>query len=284
MTDTALESQHRRAAEAVASAGALLVTAGAGMGVDSGMPDFRGPEGFWRAYPAYRALGLRFEEMANPRWFASDPRLAWGFYGHRMMLYRRTEPHGGFAILRRWAEGKPRGAFVFTSNVDCHFQKAGFSRDRLVECHGTLEYFQCVGRCGAGLFPSAGVDVDVDPETFRAQGDLPSCPKCGAVARPNILMFGDRGWDSSLTEQQEARLEAWLSTVRSAKAPLVVIELGAGTGVPTVRRTSERLADGEGATLIRINVREPLVPAGHLGISQGALSALTAIDEHLRRA
>lgn len=56
-----------RAAEAVRSAEALLVCAGAGMGVDSGLPDFRGPEGFWRAYPAARRLGLRFEELADPR-------------------------------------------------------------------------------------------------------------------------------------------------------------------------------------------------------------------------
>ncbi len=278
MSDAVLESQHRRAAEAISAAGALLVTAGAGMGVDSGMPDFRGPEGFWRAYPAYRALGLRFEEMANPRWFAEDPRLAWGFYGHRMTLYRRTAPHGGFAVLRRWAESKAHGPFVFTSNVDCHFQRSGFPPDRLVECHGTLEYFQCTERCGAGLFSSAGVTVDVDPDTFRAVGDLPSCPKCGSLARPNILMFGDWGWDSSLTEQQEIRRMDWLAAVRTSGARLVVIELGAGTGVPTVRMTGERMASSPGTTLIRINVREPEVPAGHVGIAQGALAALTAID------
>ena len=49
---------------------ALLIGAGAGMGVDSGLPDFRGPEGFWRAYPAFR--GRRFEEMSNPVWFDRD--------------------------------------------------------------------------------------------------------------------------------------------------------------------------------------------------------------------
>ena len=197
-----------------------------------------------------------------------------------MDLYRQTKPHAGFGMLRRWAEGKPHGAFVFTSNVDCHFQRAGFPRDRLVECHGTIEYLQCVTRCGADLFPAEGVHVLVDPVTFRASEPLPKCPRCGGLARPNILMFGDFAWDGVLTEAQEQRMSAWLTQVDRADARLVVIEMGAGTAVPTVRMTSERVVRRrEKATLIRINVREPLVPAGHIGIAQGALAALTAIDE-----
>ncbi len=100
------------------------------MGVDSGLPDFRGNQGFWRAYPPYEQLGLDFVSLANPRWFADDPALAWGFYGHRMELYRQTAPHPGFAILHRWEGRMPRGGFVFTSNVDRHFQRAGFSPER----------------------------------------------------------------------------------------------------------------------------------------------------------
>ncbi|HVT79086.1 MAG TPA: NAD-dependent protein deacetylase, partial [Phycisphaerae bacterium] len=73
------EASLGRAAHAIANAHALLITAGAGMGVDSGLPDFRGPEGFWKAYPAYRHLGLGFAQLANPRWFQDDPALAWGF-------------------------------------------------------------------------------------------------------------------------------------------------------------------------------------------------------------
>src|SRR5436189_6030379 len=91
------------AAEAIADADALLITAGAGMGVDSGLPDFRGTEGFWRAYPAFAKLGLQFQQLANPAWFRRDPALAWGFYGHRLRLYRDSVPHEGFAILLRWA-------------------------------------------------------------------------------------------------------------------------------------------------------------------------------------
>ena len=117
MTDAIVQA----AAKAILQADALLIGAGAGMGVDSGLPDFRGPEGFWQAYPSLRGR-VRFEEMANPRWFDDDPGLAWAFYGHRLHLYRDTQPHEGFKLLRQMAGDRPR--FVFTSNVDGQFQKA----------------------------------------------------------------------------------------------------------------------------------------------------------------
>ena len=91
-----------RAAEAVRRARVLIVSAGAGMGVDSGLPDFRGDQGFWKAYPMYERLGLSFVDAANPEHFERDPAFGWGFYGHRLNLYRATEPHAGFGILRRW--------------------------------------------------------------------------------------------------------------------------------------------------------------------------------------
>src|SRR5438876_11018822 len=108
----------REAANIIAHADALVIGAGAGMGVDSGLPDFRGPQGFWEAYPPYAKLRLNFMDLANPHWFAADPALAWGFYGHRRNLYRRTPPHAGFGILLSWAKRMKHGAFVFTSNVD----------------------------------------------------------------------------------------------------------------------------------------------------------------------
>jgi NAD-dependent SIR2 family protein deacetylase len=258
-----------RAVHAVANARALLVTAGAGMGVDSGLPDFRGPQGFWRAYPPYQKLGLAFEDLANPRWFADDPELAWGFYGHRLGLYRKTTPHAGFSVLRAWAERMTAGAFVFTSNVDGAFQRAGFDPERVCEVHGAIETLQCTGRSCAGLWRADGVQVDVDEATFRARAPLPACPRCGRLARPNILMFGDWGWDASRSEEQAARLEDFLRSIRGA--PTVVVECGAGTAIPSVRRFSERLMDS-GATLIRINLREP--EGASIGLASGANTAL----------
>ena len=220
-----------------------------------------------------RSLGLRFVDLASPRWFAEDPELAWGFYGHRLNLYRATPPHRGFATLLAWARRMARGAFVFTSNVDGHFQRAGFDPLRIVECHGAIETNQCSTPCGPALFPSA-TSVTVDAERFRAARPLPSCPRCGALARPNILMFGDDGWIGRRTDEQHERLAAWLEETRG---PVVVLELGAGTAVPTVRLASETIARRTGGTLVRVNPREPEVPPGAIGLAMGALEALDSL-------
>ncbi|HEV3261083.1 MAG TPA: Sir2 family NAD-dependent protein deacetylase [Gemmataceae bacterium] len=266
----------QRAAEVLASADALLIGAGAGMGVDSGLPDFRGAQGFWRAYPPYEKLGLGFSSLANPRWFTADPALAWGFYGHRLNLYRATRPHDGFQLLRSWGQRVRHGAFVFTSNVDGHFQRAGFDPERVVEVHGSIHWMQCLDECGMGLFPADAFQISVDEATMRAEAPLPVCAACGALARPNILMFGDMGWDGVRTTAQAARLDAWLREVGGSR--LVIVECGAGTAVPTVRHTSESLAVLRGALLIRINPRESTVPAGHIGLAMGALEGLRTID------
>jgi len=269
-----------RAADSVRAAEGLLVCAGAGMGVDSGLPDFRGDEGFWRAYPPLKQLGISFVEMANPGWFGRDPTLAWGFYGHRFNLYRDTRPHGGFAILERWGRTMDAGAFVFTSNVDGHFQRTGFDEESVYECHGSIRHLQCCGPCGDAIWAADSLVVTVDESTFRAADPLPACPSCGDLARPNVLMFGDWSWVPHRSHAQEVRFSHWLHGVPRDR--LVVVELGAGTAVPTVRCAAERAVAIRGGTLIRINTREAQVPRGHLGFAAGALDTLTAIDDALR--
>jgi NAD-dependent SIR2 family protein deacetylase len=249
------------------------------MGVDSGLPDFRGPEGFWRAYPPYRDLGLRFEEIADPVHFATDPELAWGFYGHRLQLYRRTVPHDGFGVLREWSD--ELSTRVFTSNVDGQFQRTGFAEDQVAECHGSIHFLQCTQDCGQPVWPADGVCVEVERVTMRAAPPLPSCPECGALARPNILMFGDGGWIADRSADQVRAHDAWLRELRSSGARLTVVELGAGTAIPTVRREAEVASAASGA-LVRINVREPDVRHGRgVGIAAPAAAALLALDELL---
>jgi len=269
----------RLAAEAIAAADALLITAGAGMGVDSGLPDFRGQHGFWRAYPAIAKLGLSFEEMADPAWFSKDPHLAWAFYGHRLNLYRQTKPHDEFERLLAMGRTKRHGYFVFTSNVDGQFQRAGFGPTRIVECHGSIHHFQCQAGCSDEIWDADKETVVVSEEEFRAAEPLPRCRHCGELARPNVLMFGDWAWRGHRTEAQQERFNHWIAELAQASVKLAVVELGAGSAIPTVRRTAELAAKKLGGTLIRINPRECEVPGGQIGLPYGAEEGVRRIWE-----
>lgn len=272
-----IDDKVRLAAVAINTADALLVAAGAGMGVDSGLPDFRGTQGFWRAYPVIAKLGLSFEEMANPSWFKDDPALAWAFYGHRLNLYRDTVPHAGFSRLLEIGQSKRHGYFVFTSNVDGHFQKAGFSPERIVECHGSIHHFQCSVSCTDEIWDADGDAVSIDADKFRALEPLPRCPNCSALARPNILMFGDWSWLGDRTDQQQERFSAWLDELSRQSAKMAIIELGAGGAIPTVRHTSERVVQRLDGKLIRVNPREDAVPTGHISLPLGAAEGIRQI-------
>ncbi len=264
---------------AIGQADALLITAGAGMGIDSGLPDFRGDKGFWNAYPHIAKLGLSFSEMANPQWFDRDPELAWAFYGHRLDLYRTTMLHQGFADLLGLCRRKQGGSFVFTSNVDGQFQKAGFEPDRIIECHGSIHHFQCCKPCSDSIWSATAVDITVDIHDFRAKMPLPACIHCGALARPNILMFGDWSWNQQRTDEQYQRFDHWMEHLRADNLKLGIIEIGAGKDVPTVRMFSEQAASTAGATLMRINPRDFQVPAGHISLPMGGAAGIKAIME-----
>lgn len=266
------------AADLIAQADALVVASGAGMGVDSGLPDFRGSDGFWRAYPALGREGVEFHRIASPQAFRASPLRAWGFYGHRLNLYRKTVPHAGFGLLRSWSEQTLHGGCVFTSNVDGHFQSAGVDLACIEECHGSIHHLQCLDGCGAHIWPADDFTPVVDEVNCLLLNDPPLCPHCGSMARPNVLMFTDFEWQEHRQEAQSRRLERWLASVSRP----VVVEIGAGTAIPSVRLFSHRVIHERGGRLVRINPRECTVPTPRdVGIPLGALVALSAINEAL---
>jgi NAD-dependent SIR2 family protein deacetylase len=254
-----LEEQLLRAAEAIGNADALIITAGAGMGVDSGLPDFRGDHGFWNAYPMYRRLGLSFVQAANPEHFERDPAFGWGFYGHRANLYRATMPHQGFQILKKWL--------------------ADFGEESILEVHGSIHHLQCLSPCSNAIWDN-DEEIQVDFATMRA-GQIPKCIRCGGGARPNILMFGDFSWLPDRTRRQEREFDEFMTDHSGAR--LVIIELGAGTAIPTIRHMGESLAGRNNGVLIRINPREAQVPPGQISIAAGALAGLEGIERVFRK-
>ena len=94
-------------------------------------------------------------------------------------------------MLREIAATMANGAFVFTSNVDGQFQKAGFAAERICEIHGSIHHLQCADGCSERIWRADDFQPVIDDENYRLLNELPHCPACGALACPNILMFGD---------------------------------------------------------------------------------------------
>lgn len=267
-----MKDQLKKAAVAIKNADTIYISAGAGMGVDSGLPDFRGDEGFWKAYPLLRKEGLSFHDLANPEWFENDPSRAWGFYGHRFNLYREAKPHLGFNILQKWANEKGEKPFVFTTNVDGHFQKSGFSKDLVYERHGSINHLQCLNLNKNEVWETGDLHFDIDESLLIAKGDLPQCLDCSEVARPNILMFGDVNWVEKRSKKQSQYMKAWKNEY--SEANVVTIEIGAGKVIPTARHASNYMS---GPT-VRINPRDSDGNENTISIALGALEALNKID------
>ena len=108
----------------------------------------------------------------------------------------------------------------------------------------------------------------------------PAALHCGQVSRPNILMFGDWSWLPDRTHSQQQCFDAFLA--ENADRRVAVIEMGAGSAIPTIRATSERIGWSlPHATVIRINPREPEIQAPHISMPCAALEGLRKIDSHI---
>lgn len=269
----------QKASNLIQKASAILIGAGAGMGVDSGLPDFRSKEGFWKNYPPYKKLGLNFHDLANPSLFRTNPRLAWGFYYHRKMLYERTRPHYGFEILKQWASKINNNIFIYTSNVDGQFQKAGFDENKIIEIHGNINRLQCLNNCKKQKFfiPET---LELDKETMMISGHLPFCVECATIARPNVLMFHDYSFDKNNFISQYTRYNLWLESLQNQK--LVILEIGAGRNIPTVRMHCDSLSSKMMMPNIRINLNECDKNTSNIQLPARALDVLQQIDERIK--
>jgi len=118
----------------------------------------------------------------------------------------------------------------------------------------------------------------INEDTFRAVLPLPECRSCNKLARPNVLMFDDFGWNGKRGSNQRRAYKNWVKTFNPDEK-IVVVEVGAGTAVSTVRMESESYLVG---TLIRINLRDTEAPEGAIVLPMGGKDALTKIDHWLQ--
>jgi NAD-dependent SIR2 family protein deacetylase len=216
---------------------ALFISAGADLGDLTGVPAVGATDVLWQAYPGLKQAGFNWCQIASPSAFHLEPELAWGFYGHRMQLYRQATPNASVTHLLKWAETRANGWAVFTDHVGGMFQMAGFSRRPIVECQGSLHVLQCLTPCSDALWSADEFEPVVDLQSSRLISPLPRCPHCGELARPNVLMFNDIGWVAKRTRQQQKALKLWKETAGIGQ----VLELDAAAASSTVRAHTDSL-------------------------------------------
>ena len=140
------------------------------------------------------------------------------------------------------------------------------------------------GRSGKGPW-AEDLRVKVDHETLHALDPLPACPRCGGLARPNILMFSDWEWDPRRTNEQGIRLNEWLEQNEEAK--LCIIELGAGPNIDLSVSRPYNLRTGMAFLRWNLSSDQPATtkfPRGFFSpTAVGAKEALQAIEEFRKR-
>lgn len=272
----------QKAAEIIKNSDAILISAGSGLSVDSGLPNFKDNEEFWKLYPSYKKLNLNFINISNPKTFKINPKIAWGYYGHKYNLYKNTNPHHGFDILKDWCKKKPKGYFIFTTNIDGHFQKSGFLTNNIVEIHGNINKVQCRNNC----FKPSNLDLEynfeINSNMLCFDNSMPKCKKCNQILRPNILLFDDWEFDQTEIIKLENNIDNWLLKNRNFKT--VLIEIGAGKNISTIRKYNENIIKKNlNSKLIRINPNDCDIPFGHIALKMNAFEAIKAINKKINK-
>ncbi len=220
--------------EIIKNADGILILAGAGMGVEAGIPDFRGKSGLWTTEKD------NFIKFASGNAWHERPLEAWNFYIERFISYQNLEPHSGYYDLKKLLDNLGKDTYVMTSNVDGHFEKAGYPVDKIYTIHGNLKHIQCSSKCCRDIYPMPNFTKLLD-----SIEQAPHCDKCGSVMRPLVMMFNDPWLVTTKINEQASQCLEWMST----KSNIVGIEIGAGLAVPSLRIYAEERTQ----TLIRIN-------------------------------
>lgn len=162
--------------EALAAARRIVVLTGAGISTDSGIPDFRGPQGVWTRNPAAEKLSSIDHYLADPAvrraaWQARLEHAAW-----------TARPNAGHKALQS-LEATGRLHALITQNVDGLHQAAGHAPGKVIEVHGTVHRVMC-WRCGRRT-PMAST-----LERIRAGEEDPACERCGGILKSDTISFG----------------------------------------------------------------------------------------------
>ena len=243
----------------------VLVLTGAGVSAESGIPTFRGKDGYWR--------NLNPAKLATPEAFEKNPKLIWEWYRERRQRIRNAQPNPAHAAITRLAQHADEFLLV-TQNVDDLHARAGSPKEKMVQIHGDI----FVTRCSRCEFERHEYEHEHPPSpSYGVAGEhdrLPRCPACDALMRPGVVWFGEQ-----LPWNELQRVENYL-----ACGPCdVVIVVGTTATFPYIVDWA-LLASHGGGELIEVNPEEtPLSRSAARLVREPAAIALPRIVSQIIR-
>ena len=221
----------------------VLVITGAGVSAESGIPTFRGKDGYWR--------NLDPAKLATPEAFAHDPKLVWEWYRERRQRIRNAQPNAAHKAIAKLAQ-HAREFLLVTQNVDDLHARAGLPKEKMVQIHGDIFVTKCsrcdfldAGRGGSPEPPARGRLRSIAP-TSEGDADLPHCRKCDALMRPGVVWFGEQ-----LPRNELQRIESYLD-----RGPCDVVVVAGTTATFGYIIDWALLASRDGGELIEVNPEE----------------------------
>ncbi len=221
MSGTLTEGIRATLQAALAEDGPIVVLTGAGISAESGIPTFRGPEGYWQV----GSQNYMPEEMATLRMFRRMPEEVWAWYLYRRSICRAAAPNPAHQALAELESALLDRFLLITQNVDGLHLRAGNSLERTYQIHGNIDYMRCPTARGEEIRPSPDELLGWQkgqPLDDRARELL---RPDGRWARPHVLWF-DETYD-----EEHYRFESSLMAAQGC-ALLIVIGTSGATNLP----------------------------------------------------
>ena len=193
----------------------LFVLTGAGISAESGLPTFRDSNGLWEGHDVY--------EVATPAGWQADPSLVWDFYSKRRQQALTVAPNAAHRALATVEQSLGPRFFLCTQNVDNLHERAGSLR--VSHIHGKLFSSRC----------TACHSIIHDTAIHTSDKDLPTCQKCGARMRPDIVWFGEELMETDEVQAALDRATIFIAIGTSGQVfpAAAFVHAASSRGIPT---------------------------------------------------
>jgi len=235
--------------------GPIVVLTGAGVSAESGIPTFRGREGYWTVGSTHYAP----QQMATFQMYSSHPEVVWQWYLYRRTLCNRAEPNAGHQALVALERDFADRFLLITQNVDGLHVRAGNTPERTYRIHGDINTMRCGRECTHATFPIPESIPEKERDSVLTDADRAAlvCAECGGPARPHVLWFDEcydethYRFESSLEAAMRASLLLTAGTSGATNLPVQIGGLAARRGIPMIDVNPEpnpfsRLAEAAG--------------------------------------